>query len=176
VTQHWNKHDFVLVDTSNILFICAGTFTDLPAMEPEKIIGFKEDLSKKARRQVTQKELMEYGLIPELLGRLPVMVQLNLLTEDELVQILCDPPDSVLREFTELLAMDEITLELTDDAKRAVVRSAQEKRLGARGLRGIIEDVLRQVMFEAPERRGQTVKVDERFVRDRLEQLKGDRP
>jgi ATP-dependent Clp protease ATP-binding subunit ClpX len=57
-----------------------------------------------------------------------------------------------------------------------VVRSAQEKRLGARGLRGIIEDVLRQVMFEAPERRGQTVKVDERFVRDRLEQLKGDRP
>jgi ATP-dependent Clp protease ATP-binding subunit ClpX len=164
------------VDTSDILFICAGTFTDLPAMEPEKIIGFKEDPSKKARRQVTQKELMEYGLIPELLGRLPVMVQLELLTEDELIQILCDPPDSVLREFTELLAMDEIKLELTPEAKRAVVQNAQEKRLGARGLRGIIEDVLRQVMFEAPERRGQTVEVDERFVRDRLLQLKGDKP
>jgi len=175
VTQHWNKHDFVLVDTSDILFICAGTFTDLPAMEPEKTIGFKENRSGKSRRQVTQKELMEYGLIPELLGRLPVMVQLDLLSEDELVRILCDPPDSVLREFTELLAMDEITLELTEDAKHAVVRSAQEKRLGARGLRGIIEDVLRQVMFEAPERRGQTVKVDERFVRDRFLQLKGDK-
>ena len=88
-----------------------------------------------------------------------------------MVRILCEPPDSVLREFTELLAMD-----LTPDAKRAVVKNAQEKRLGARGLRGIIEDMLRQVMFEAPERRGQTVKVDERFVLDRLEELKGDKP
>ncbi len=176
VTQHWNKHDFVQVDTANILFICAGTFTDLPSMEPDKVIGFKEATSKKGKRKVTQKELMEYGLIPELLGRLPVMVQLDALTEDELVRILCEPPDSVLREFRELLAMDEITLEFTLEAKRAVVRNAQQKRLGARGLRGIIEEVMHQILFEAPERRGQTIRVDERFVLDRLEELKGDKP
>ncbi len=173
VTQHWNKHDFVQVDTSDILFICAGTFSDLPGMEPDNEIGFGATRGRRRPRRlrVTQKMLVEYGLIPEFLGRLPVTVQLQALNEDDLVRILAEPPDSILREYTELLALDDINLELSEQAQREVVRYAIDKRIGARGLRSIFEEVLRDVMFTAPMLAGQTLPIDEQFIRQRLSAL-----
>jgi ATP-dependent Clp protease ATP-binding subunit ClpX len=172
VTQHWNKHDFVQVDTSDILFICAGTFSDLALYgDGEKTIGMVGgggDAAKPKHKRVTSKELSDYGMLPELLGRLPVIVQLDSLDEDQLVEVLSGPPDSLLREYQALLAADDIKLELSNEALREIVRFAAARRVGARGLRGIVEEVCHDLMFEAPERRGETVMVDVGWVRERL--------
>jgi ATP-dependent Clp protease ATP-binding subunit ClpX len=177
VTQHWNKHDFVQVDTSDILFIAAGTFSDLALYgDGEKTIGMLSDgkKAKKAKeRRIGMKELTDYGMLPELLGRLPVIVQLDPLDEDQLVDVLSGPPDSIVREYQALLAADEVKLELTEAALREIVRFAVHKRLGARGLRGIVEDVCADLMFEAPERRGETLRVDADYVRERLVRVDG---
>jgi ATP-dependent Clp protease ATP-binding subunit ClpX len=174
VTQHWNKHDFVQVDTSDILFIAAGTFSDLALYgDGEKTIGMLSDgkKAKKAKeRRIGMKELTDYGMLPELLGRLPVIVQLDPLDEDQLIDVLSGPPDSIVREYQALLAADDVKLELSEAALREMVRFAMHKRLGARGLRGIVEDVCADVMFEAPERRGETLRVDADYVRERLAQ------
>jgi ATP-dependent Clp protease ATP-binding subunit ClpX len=172
VTQHWNKHDFVQVDTSDILFIAAGTFSDLSLYgDGEKSIGILAsggDGAKKKRKRIGSKELTDYGMLPELLGRLPVVVQLDPLDEDQLVEVMCGPPDSLVREYQALLGADDIKLELTDAALREMVRFAVARRVGARGLRGIVEEVCHDLMFEAPERRGETISVDADYVRERL--------
>src|SRR5206468_6298898 len=104
VTQHWNKHDFVQVDTQDILFICAGTFSDIHLYQAEKAVGFGQEVGEKQRRRrISQKELLEYGILAEFLGRLPVVVELVVLGEEELLQILTVPPDSIVREYQELL-------------------------------------------------------------------------
>ncbi len=170
VTQHWNKHDFVQVDTSDILFICAGTFSDLYAYRGlEKSVGFgvqehRHDLM----RRVRHKDLVDYGMLAEFLGRLPVVVQLDELTQDELYRVLTEPPDSIVREYRELLAADEVDLSFSDGALREVVRHAWDRGYGARGLRAIIEEVAGDLMFEAPERRGSRISVDIPYVRRRL--------
>ena len=174
VTQHWNKHDFVQVDTSDILFIAAGTFSDLALYGDGdgKTIGMigggAAEAPKKARR-IGGKELTDYGILPELLGRLPVVVQLDPLDEDQLVEVLRGPPDSLVREYQALFAADGVTLALSDEALREIVRFAVARRVGARGLRGIVEEVCHELMFEAPERRGETVMIDADWVRQRLE-------
>ena len=175
VTQHWNKHDFVVVDTTDILFICAGTFSDLPELDLNRSIGFQARTSRRAARQrrVSQKSLTEYGMIAELLGRLPVIVQLAELSEPELCEILCVPPDSLLREYQELFAADDIQLDFRDEAKQRVVRHALDRRLGARGLRSIMEELMREAMFEAPEKRGQPLTIDAAFVKHRLAKMSG---
>ncbi len=173
VTQHWNKHDFVQVDTSDILFIAAGTFTDLQVASDEARIGFEEKISprKKRARGVTSKQLVEYGMLAELLGRLPVVVQLTALDENQLLEVLTGPPDSLVREYQALLALDEIKLEFEEEGLRRVVRYAARRKLGARGLRSILEEVCADLMFEAPERRGETVVVADAYVRERLRAL-----
>ena len=170
VTQHWNKHDFVQVDTSDILFIAAGTFSDLSMYgEADKTIGVVgSGESEKKRKPVGAKELTDYGMLPELLGRLPVIVELDPLDEDQLIEVLSGPPDSLLREYQALLAADDVTLELDDGALREIVRFAVARRVGARGLRGIVEAVCHDLMFEAPERRGETIMVDRQWVTERL--------
>jgi len=171
VTQHWNKHDFVQVDTGDILFIAAGTFSDLSMYaEGDKTIGVVGGgaASEKKRKPVGGKELTDYGMLPELLGRLPVIVELDALGEDQLIEVLSGPPDSLLREYQALLAADDVTLEFADAALREIVRFAVARRVGARGLRGIVEEVCHDLMFEAPERRGETVMVDRDWVRERL--------
>jgi ATP-dependent Clp protease ATP-binding subunit ClpX len=169
VTQHWNKHDFVQVDTTDILFICAGTFTDLHAGQGERSVGFgtKGELSR-SRRRISQRDLLEFGMLAEFLGRLPVVVELEALTAKELLAILTEPPDSLTREYRELLAIDEVELSFTEGALRELVGFAAEKRLGARGLRSILEEVMADLLFEAPERRGQKVTVDAKYVARRL--------
>jgi ATP-dependent Clp protease ATP-binding subunit ClpX len=173
VTQHWNKHDFVQVDTSDILFICAGTFTDLHQAQVDKQVGFGAGGRRQGGSRLRVKELVEYGMLAELLGRIPVQVQLSELSPGELYQVLTAPPDSLVKEYREALKLDGVELDLKEDALRAVVQYAIDKRLGARGLRGILEEVLADVLFEAPERRGQTVVVDRAFCEARLSKLDG---
>jgi len=171
VTQHWNKHDFVQVDTTDILFICAGTFTDLHQIQVERTSGFGRANARQGLTRLRTKELTEYGMLPELLGRLPVTVQLTELTQDELYRVLTEPPDALSREYTEALGLDGVDLKLTDPGLRAVVQYAVDKRLGARGLRSILEEVLADVLFEAPEKRGEAFVVDEEYVTARLSRM-----
>jgi ATP-dependent Clp protease ATP-binding subunit ClpX len=171
VTQHWNKHDFVQVDTSDILFICAGTFTDLHQVQVDKQVGFGSAGRRMGSSRLRIKELIEYGMLAELMGRLPVQVQLGELSADELYQILTGPPDAMAREYKEALAIDGVALELTEGALRAIVEYAVEKKVGARALRSILEEVLADVLFDAPEKRGETISVDRKYALARLSRV-----
>jgi ATP-dependent Clp protease ATP-binding subunit ClpX len=168
--QGWSKHDFVEVDTKDILFICAGTFSDLQAQgaADRSEIGFGQSGRARRSKPIGLKALTEYGMLSEFLGRLPVVVRLEALGEDELLRILTEPPDAVTREIQELLALDGVEVRYSTRALRLVVRYAVEKGLGARGLRAVLEHVMEELMYEAPERRGQKVEVDEALVRRRL--------
>src|SRR4051812_33420355 len=106
VTQHWNKHDFVQVDTADILFICAGTFTDLHQAQVNKQVGFGAGGRRPGGSRLRVKELVEYGMLAELLGRIPVQVQLNELSPGELYEVLTAPPDSLVKEYREALKLD----------------------------------------------------------------------
>lgn len=173
VTQGWNKHDTVQMDTRDVLFICAGTFSDLFHEDDEgkKSIGFVAEDAEARRKRLSVKQLTDFGMLAEFLGRLPVMVQLEPLGPEELKQILTGPPDALVREYKERLSLEEIQLELTSGALDAIVRFSIDQGLGARGLRGIMEHVMSDVLFDAPEQRDRTVKVDVAFVRERLRQL-----
>ncbi len=175
VTQGFNKSDFVQVDTKDILFICAGTFSDLHDYGEEaaaRAIGFgKADEERRRSRRISAKQLVEFGMLAEFLGRLPVTVQLEKLDEDDLLRVLTEPPDAVTREFRELLALDGLELAFSEGALREVVHYSAQKGLGARGLRSILEHVMADVMFEAPERRNKEVRVDADYVRTRLREL-----
>ncbi len=175
VTQHWNKHDFVVVDTSEILFICAGTFSDMPLIQHEaRPMGFRDKKGKAAartKRRVTTKDLLDYGLLAELLGRLPVVVELDALTSKDFMRILKEPPDSIVKEYTHLLSLDDIRLRFTDGALQLIIDHAMKTELGARGLRSIMEGVMHDVMFDAPALRGKKVTVDKKFATSKLAQL-----
>lgn len=174
LAQHWQRHDAVTVDTTDILFICAGTFTDIFAYSAEgRLVGFgaRDGAARRAARRVRQKDLLEYGMLAEFLGRLPVVVQLDELGPDELLEVLTEPPDAVIREVKDLLASDGVDLAFTDGALHEIVRFATERGAGARGLRAIVEETVADLLFEAPERRGTRVSIDAAFVRRRLDRL-----
>jgi len=174
LTQHWNKHDFVQMDTTNILFICAGTFTDIQRGGRAHVAGFgqQEDSSghKPLEQRVTIKDLMDYGMIAEFLGRVPVLVELDELSEPELLRIITEPPDSVLNEYKALLALDGIELDFTPAAFREIVAFAKKRKVGARGLRTIFEELMHDVMFDAPENRGERIVYGAPEVREKLSQ------
>jgi ATP-dependent Clp protease ATP-binding subunit ClpX len=172
VTQHWNKHDFVVLDTQDILFIAAGTFSDLHVSDAGKPVGFgaAPGASVAARAQrVTEKELIDYGLLAEFLGRLPVRVELEQLSEEDLFLVMNGPPDAVVREYQALLKLDGVELKFTEGALRLVARHCILRRTGARSLRTIVEGLCHDVMFDAPERKGETVVLDVDYVAERLE-------
>jgi ATP-dependent Clp protease ATP-binding subunit ClpX len=170
VTQHWNKHDFVVLDTQDILFIAAGTFSDLRLSDGGKPIGFGASGAGPAihSRRATEKELLDYGFLAEFLGRLPVRVELDPLSEEDLFLVMTAPPDAVVREYQALLKMDGVDLELTEGAMRLIARHCIHRRTGARSLRTIVEGVCHDIMFEAPERKGETITLDADFVAERL--------
>lgn len=168
------RAEHVQIDTTDILFIAAGTFSELheagkgPGGRAAPI-GFGERRDEGSLRRLRVEELASYGMLHELLGRLPVRVQLRPLGEEELCRILTEPPDALLREYAQLLELDGVTLEVDGSALREIARAALAQGTGARGLRSLVEAVCHELMFEAPERRGETVRLDAAFVRARLD-------
>jgi len=149
------------IDTRNILFICGGAFPDLDEIIKQRLrkqtsIGFNAELRdnldkrKDVLKEVTVEDVKKFGMIPEFVGRLPVICTMEGLTEDMLVQILKEPKNAILKQYKKLLAMDEVKLEFTDEALHAIARKAMEKDTGARALRAIIESLMMDIMFEIP--------------------------
>jgi len=149
------------VNTRNILFICGGAFPDLEEVIKERLnrhssMGFFADLKDKYDNdqnilaQVTLEDLRKFGMVPEFLGRLPIVFTLEGLTEDMLVDILKEPKNAILKQYKKLLALDEVKLEFNDDALRAIAKKAMEKDTGARALRAIIEEYMLDIMYEIP--------------------------
>jgi len=158
--KHPNQ-DFVQIDTTNILFVCGGAFDGLEKVIRNRTersgIGFSaEVISASDRsvgdllREVEPEDLIKFGLIPELVGRLPVIATLDELSEDALVQILTEPKNALVKQFHRLLAMEGVDLEVRADALRAIAKKALKRRTGARGLRSILEAVLLDLMYELP--------------------------
>ena len=151
----------VTVNTRNILFICGGAFPELEEVIKERLnkeasIGFKADLKDNYDKEenlfckVTVEDVRKFGMIPEFLGRLPILFSLEALTEDMLVRILTEPTNAIVRQYKKLLAMDEVDLEFTEGALHAIAKQAKEKKVGARALRAIIEEFMLDIMYEIP--------------------------
>ncbi len=150
-----------MVNTKNILFICGGAFPGLEDIIKERLnkaasIGFKADLKDKydndenLLRQVTVEDVRKFGMIPEFIGRLPILFSLDALTEDMLVSILTTPKNAIVKQYQKLLAMDEVKLEFEEAALRNIAKKAKEKKVGARALRAIIEEFMLDIMYEIP--------------------------
>ncbi len=176
------KQELVQVDTTDILFIAAGTFSDMYDYRASRSIGFAERQAGQpsqaggAKRPISTDDLTAYGMLAELLGRLPVRVELAALGETDLVEILRGPPDSLLREYTELLALDGVKVHFTEESLRAIAAAALFERCGARGLRSLMEAVCRDLLFEGPERRGEQISIDRDYVLARLPSASSLRP
>jgi len=158
--KHPNQ-EFIKIDTSNILFICGGAFDGIEEIierrAGKQMIGYGATVQTKAEKESTQTlkkveahDLVKYGLIPELVGRLPVVVALDNLDEDALVRIIKEPKNAIYKQYQKLLSLDGITLEFEDEAFRAIAHLAIERNTGARGLRSIIEGIMMRPMFELP--------------------------
>ncbi len=150
-----------MVNTKNILFICGGAFPGLEDVIKERLnkeasIGFKADLKDKydneenLLRQVMVEDIRKFGMIPEFIGRLPIIFTLDALTEDMLVRILKEPINAIIKQYRKLLALDEVDLEFEEDALYAIAAKAKEKKVGARALRAIIEEFMLDIMYEVP--------------------------
>lgn len=149
------------INTRNILFICGGAFPDLEEIIKKRLsshasIGFQADLKDKfdhdpnLLKQVTIEDLREFGMIPEFIGRLPIIYSLSALTEDMLVKILMEPKNAIIKQYQKLLALDEVELRFDESALRAIAKRAMEKQTGARALRSIIEEIMLDIMYEIP--------------------------
>ncbi|MDM0042118.1 ATP-dependent Clp protease ATP-binding subunit ClpX [Variovorax sp. J22G21] len=158
--KHPNQ-DFLQIDTTNILFICGGAFSGLEKVIENRTeasgIGFGAMVRSKEQRSITEvfrevepEDLIKFGLIPELVGRMPVVASLAELSEDALVQILTEPKNAVVKQFTKLLQMEGVDLEIRPAALKAIARKALARKTGARGLRSILEQSLIDTMFELP--------------------------
>ena len=163
--QGGRKHpqqEFLQVDTTNILFICGGAFAGLEKIIQNRTtktgIGFvaevktknKEALSSEYQNDIEPEDLVNYGLIPEFVGRLPVLASLHELDEDALVRILQEPKNALTKQYIKLLEMEGVELDFRDDAVREIAKKAIKRKTGARGLRTILEDILLDVMFDVP--------------------------
>ncbi len=149
------------MDTSNILFICAGAFDGLDKVVKKrmgsKVLGFEADvtetqekLEKDWMKYVTGHDLIKFGIIPELIGRLPVITALSELSDDDMVRVLTEPKNSLVAQYKHLFRLDNVELLFEKEALYAIANKAKEQNTGARGLRGIIEGLLKELMFEVP--------------------------
>ncbi len=155
------QQDFLRIDTTNILFICGGAFNGLSKIIKSRIgvkaMGFSADIKSEKEEQVGDillhvqpEDLIKYGLIPEFVGRLPVIATLGELTEDELVTILTEPKNALVKQYKKLFEMENINLRFTDGALKAIAREAMRRKSGARGLRSILEHIMLDIMYEIP--------------------------
>ena len=163
--QGGRKHpqqEFVQVDTSNILFICGGAFAGLDEIirsrSEERGMGFEATISKNSNasfsadlvKKVQPEDLVKYGLIPEFVGRLPVTATLEELDEEALIMILTEPKNSLMKQFKKLFSMENVDLEIREDALLEIAKKAIERKSGARGLRSIMENILLDLMYDIP--------------------------
>ena len=162
--QGGRKHphqEFLQIDTTNILFICGGAFEGLEKIietrQDTKSIGFNADLGRQKNenvgevlRQVMPEDFIKFGMIPEFIGRVPVVVTLDALTEDALIQILSAPKNSLIKQYKKLLELDGVSLSFDEDALREIARESLSRKTGARGLRAIMEKTMMEIMFESP--------------------------
>lgn len=155
------QQDFVKVDTSNILFICGGTFTGLEQIIQRrlgsKVMGFGAKIHKMGERQIGEilemvqpEDLIKYGLIPEFLGRLPVIATLDELRESSLIRILSEPKNALIKQFKKLFELEGVNLRFTDSALSAIAKEALKRKSGARGLRSILETSMLDIMYQIP--------------------------
>ena len=156
------QQEFLQVDTSNILFICGGAFVGLDDLIRRRsqgnTLGFAADVKFKSKRfdalkEVQPEDLLKFGLIPEFVGRLPVVAVLDELGEDALIQILVEPKNALVKQYQRLFEMEGVRLRFTDEAMKAVAKKAISRKLGARGLRSILEEMMLELMFEIPSQR-----------------------
>ena len=159
------QQEFIQVDTTNILFICGGSFAGLEGIVEQRVgkrgIGFTGEIRSRAERRsgdllhkVVTEDLLKFGLIPEFVGRLPVVASLDDLDEGALVEVLTRPRNAIVKQYVKLFDMDGVTLTFEDEALRALAREAIARKTGARGLRAIIEKVLLETMYDLPSRQG----------------------
>jgi len=164
--QGGRKHphqEFIQIDTSNILFICGGAFEGIDKIIQnrvgEKVMGFGADIKSREEKKIGEilnmilpQDLLRYGLIPEFVGRVPIIVSLEALDKESLVKILTEPKNALVRQYKKLFELDGVDLEFMPEALQAIAEEAMHRNTGARGLRAIIEDVMLEVMYEVPSR------------------------
>ena len=171
--------EYIAVDTRNILFICGGAFDGIERKIAQRLnthtVGYN---SVQNVRKIDKNELMQYvlpqdlksfGLIPELIGRLPVLTYLNPLDRKALTRILTEPKNSIIRQYEKLFKMDGVTLTFSDDALKLIVDKAVEYKLGARGLRSIVENIMMDAMFEVPSKRAKSFEVTAEYAQKQLD-------
>jgi len=176
--QGGRKHpeqQYIQIDTSNILFICGGTFVGIDKIIAKRLgkrtIGFGQPTGHRGEAelaellpQVDSDDILEFGLIPELVGRLPVISSLQPLDETALVQVLKEPKNALVKQYQKMFGLENCELQFTDEALVAISRKAMKKETGARGLRSIMEDVMLDIMFDLPDHQGSTYVINERNV------------
>lgn len=164
--QGGRKHphqEFIQLDTTNILFICGGAFDGIEKIiqnrTGKKVMGFNADVKSKKDvnigeilKNILPEDLLKFGLIPEFVGRLPVIVSLEALDKDALIKILTEPKNALVKQYQKLFELDHVNLEIKPDALEAIAEEAMRRNTGARGLRSIIEDIMMEVMYEIPSR------------------------
>ncbi len=155
------QQEFIKIDTTNILFICGGAFNNLEGIIKSRIgvkaLGFAAEIRKREERklgeilvQVQPEDLIRFGMIPEFVGRLPVVATLHELTENELMKIMLEPKNALVKQYQKLFGMEDVTLRFTEGSLQAVAREAMKRNSGARGLRSILENIMLDIMYEIP--------------------------
>jgi ATP-dependent Clp protease ATP-binding subunit ClpX len=155
------QQEFLQVDTTNILFICGGAFNGLETIIQQRIgtktIGFGADIKQKEEKKIGEilkeiqpQDLLKYGLIPEFVGRLPVLATLGELTKEALVDIMVKPKNALVKQYTKIFEFENVVLKFKPEALRAVAKEATKRKSGARGLRAILEDVMLEIMYDIP--------------------------
>jgi ATP-dependent Clp protease ATP-binding subunit ClpX len=155
------QQEFIKIDTTNILFICGGAFNHVESIIRSRVgvkgLGFGAEIRSKDQKnigeilkQVQPEDLIKFGLIPEFVGRLPIIATLHELSEEELVSILTEPRNALVKQYKKLFLLEEVNLRFTEAALRAIAKEAQRRKSGARGLRSIMENIMLDIMYELP--------------------------
>ena len=172
--KHPNQ-EFTSIDTTGILFICGGAFDGLDEIlkkkQGENVLGFGHDKKTKDEQKTTYDmvepdDLVSYGLIPELVGRLPIIASLQEITEEDMVRILTEPKNSLIKQYKKLFSIDEVELNFEDEALKAIATKAIKRKTGARGLRAILEENMIDIMYELPEYSGYEVLITKEVIED----------
>ena len=171
--------DMIQVDTTNVLFICGGAFDGLGDIIKRKkggnVLGFNQTKTSKNKDEeelislVEADDLVKYGLIPELIGRLHMIATLNEITEDDMVHILTEPKNALIKQYIKLFEMDKANLEFDKEALKAIAKKAKDRKTGARGLRSILEEIMLDIMFDLPEYEDKTITITKDVVEEKKE-------